>query len=123
MRTFVKFGALLSGAAAATAALIALTCGLLGIDLAAVPQKFAANDATYLCAAIILAEFYFLANDALAYLSRENPRRFGIEFSELPFNYDNDNRNTPIPLRSKLFGLYPLMIAIVWLMLAVSLAQ
>ena len=65
MRKFVKFGVLLGGAAAATAALLALTCGLLGIDLAAVPQKFAANDATYLCAAIILAEFYFLANDAL----------------------------------------------------------
>ena len=122
MSKFVKFGALLGGAAAATTALLALTCGLLGIDLAAVPQKFAANDALYLFGAIILVEFYFLANDALAYLSRENPRRFGLEFSELPFNDDNDN-NTPIPLRSKLFGLYPLMIAIVWLALAASLAK
>ena len=119
----VRFGALLCCAAAATAALFGLTCGLLGMSLPTALQKLAANDAPYLFAAIIFADFYCLANDGLAWLSRDNPRRFGIEFPEMRFNVENDNNNTPIPLRSKLFGLYPLMIAIMWLAMAVTLSR
>ena len=123
MKKRVKFGALSGGAAAATAALFGLTCGMLGLDFSSALQKFAANDALYLFVAIILAEFYCLANDGLFYLSRDNPRRFGIEFSEMSFSSEYDNNNTPLPLRAKLFGLYPLMIAIMWLAMAVILAR
>ena len=56
-------------------------------------------------------------------MSRDNPRRFGIEFSEMSFSSEYDNNNTPLPLRAKLFGLYPLMIAIMWLAMAVILAR
>ena len=123
MRKLIKFGALLGSAAAATAALFGLTCGLLGLDFSSALQKFATYDGLYLIAAIILAEFYCLANDGLFYLSRDNPRRFGIEFSEMSFSSEYDDNNTPLPLRAKLFGLYPLMIAIMWLAMVVILAR
>jgi hypothetical protein len=77
-------------------------------------QKMSSDNELYIFPVLILCEFYFLTNDLLAYLSKKHQLHFfGFDFSEITVRYDLDVKNTLIPLRSKLLGLYPLSIALV----------
>ena len=90
------------------------------MDLGLVLQKINSDKSLYLLPVLILVEFYFFANDILAYLSKKYGVLLKFDFSEIRFTYDPpDVRNTAIPLRSKLLGLYPLSLALLSLGFAV----
>ena len=90
------------------------------MDLGLVLQKINSDKSLYLLPVLILVEFYFFANDILAYLSKKHGVLLKFDFSEIRFTYDPpDVRNTAIPLRSKLLGLYPLSLALLSLGFAV----
>ncbi len=99
---------------AATALLLGLVLlAIFGMQLGTVAQKMNSETGLYILPAVIWAAFYFFLNDFLAHLSNRYQLYFGFEFSEVRFTIDNDNNNTPIPLRTKLLQLYPLTIALV----------
>ncbi len=83
------------------------------MQLSTIAQKINSAPGLYIFPTVILAEFYFLINDLLVHLSKRYQLDFGFDFSEVRFAIDNDNNNTPIPLRTKLLRLYPLTIALV----------
>jgi hypothetical protein len=75
-------------------------------------RKMSAEADLYIFPIVILCEFYFFINDLLFYFSKKYQLHLGVEFSEIRFSYDLDNNNTIIPLRGKLWGLYPSSIAL-----------
>ena len=121
MKTLLKFGLLLCFAVAAAAVLLGLPLWRLGIDPGTALHRLSANPGLYLFLAILLLDCFCFTNDLLAFLSRQRPDRFGVEFSEIAFRNEYDD--TPIPLRQKLTLLYPLTTAIVLVGLVVALAR
>ncbi|MEN3349645.1 MAG: hypothetical protein V7632_3280 [Bradyrhizobium sp.] len=73
-------------------------------------QVLSSETGLYILPAIILIEFCFLTNDSFAYVCERFELSFGLRFSEIPFKFDLDNFDTPIPLKTKLLQLYPLTI-------------
>lgn len=109
-------------AVVAAAALLALVlCGIFNMQPSAVVQKMDSDKSLYIFPALIVCDVYCFTNDFLASLSKKHPMRFGFDFLEIPFRYDLDVRNSLIPLRSKLIGLYPLSIGLLLLSFAVVL--
>jgi hypothetical protein len=124
MKNLLGLGLVAFFAVLATACLLALVlCGILNMDSGAIVQKMNADKLLYIFPLLIVCDVYCFANDFLAYMSRKHPMRFGFEFSEIRFRYDLDVKNSLIPLRSKLMGLYPLSIALILLGFAVVLLR
>jgi len=111
MRTLLKFALVAACAVFLTALLlIAVLAGILGMQWNRTLQILSSATGLYVLPAIILTEFYFLTNDLLSYVCKKYEVDFGLHFSEIPFKFDLDNFETPIPLRTKLTRLYPLTI-------------
>jgi hypothetical protein len=111
MKTLVKI-LLVAGCAAILTAvlLIAVLSGILGMQWSRTLQVLSSETGLYILPAIILIEFCFLTNDSFAYVCERFELSFGLRFSEIPFKFDLDNFDTPIPLKTKLLQLYPLTI-------------
>ncbi|MDA9547064.1 MULTISPECIES: hypothetical protein [Bradyrhizobium] len=122
MRTLLKI-ALVAACAAilATVLLVIVLAGVLGMQWSRTSQILSSETGLYVLPTIIFFEFCFLTNDLLAYLCEKYELDFGLRFSEVPFEFDLDNRGTPIPLRTKLARLYPLSILLTLLGFAVAL--
>jgi len=116
MKTLLSLGLVALCAVAATASLLGLIlCGFFKMELNTILQKMNSEMELYIFPIFILFEFYFLANDMLAHLSKKHQLDFGLEFTEIRFTYDLDNSNTPIPLSAKILRLYPLSIILILL--------
>jgi hypothetical protein len=74
--------------------------------------KMNSSNDLYIFPAVICAELCFFSNELLAYITQKYQLRLGWAFSEIRFTYDLDNNNTLIPLRAKLWGLYPAAIGL-----------
>ncbi|MDA9491958.1 hypothetical protein [Bradyrhizobium sp. CCBAU 11361] len=122
MRTLLKIALVaVSAAVLTTVLLIIVLAGILGMQWSRTFQILSSATGLYLLPAIIFIEFYFLTNDLLAYACRKFELDFGLHFSEIPFKFDLDNLETPIPLRTKLVQLYPLTILLTLLGFVVAL--
>ncbi|MCK1683401.1 hypothetical protein IVA87_29360 [Bradyrhizobium sp. 147] len=122
MRTLLKIVLVAVCAAILTALLLIMVLGgIFGMQWSRTLQILSSATGLYLPPTIIFIEFYFLVNDLLAYICRKYEPNFGLNFSEIPFKFDLDNFETPIPLETKLVQLYPLTILLLLLGLVVAL--
>lgn len=122
MRTLLKIVLVAVCAAILTALLLIVVLGgIFGMQWSRTLQILSSATGLYLLPTIIFIEFYFLVNDLLAYICRKYELNFGLSFSEIPFKFDLDNFETPIPLKTKLVQLYPLTILLMLLGLVVAL--
>lgn len=122
MRTLLKIVLVAVCAAILTALLLIVVLGgIFGMQWSRTLQILSSATGLYLLPTIIFIEFYFLVNDLLAYICRKHELNFGLSFSEVPFKFDLDNFETPIPLKTKLVQLYPLTILLILLGLVVAL--
>jgi hypothetical protein len=113
MNRFFKWTIVAATAVAATVTLLGfLLFVLLKMDVGSISNKMNSEVALYIFPIFIFAEFYCFINDLLATRSGELKSRFGLELSEIRFTYDLDNKDTRIPLRTKLGQLYPLGIGL-----------
>lgn len=116
MRTLLKIFLVAVCAAILTAVLLmAVLAGILGMQWSRTLQILSSATGLYVLPMIILIEFYFFTNDLFAYVCEKFARNFGLHFSEIPFKFDLDNFETPIPLKTKLVQLYPLTILLILL--------
>lgn len=113
MKLLLKLGLLVSAAALVTASLLGLVLVLLlKMELGSVIAKMNAAPLLYIFPVVILAEFCFFINDLLAHLSQKHGSVSDFEFSEIRFTQELDNKNTPIPIGTKLRQLYPLSLVL-----------
>ena len=70
---------------------------------------------------LLLIECYLFANDFLVWLASRFRPGFGLGLSEFRFNEEMSNDNRPIPLRAKLWLVYPWLMAVLLLGTLVSL--
>jgi hypothetical protein len=111
MRTLLKIVVVAVCAAILTAVLlITVLAGILGMQWSRTLQILSSATGLYVLPTIILIEFYFFTNDLLTYVCEKFALNFGLHFCEIPFKFDLDNFETPIPLKTKLVQLYPLTI-------------
>jgi hypothetical protein len=96
---------------------------ILKMEPSLVAQKMSLDKTLYIFPVLILAELYCLINDLLVYLSRKHGVLLDLDLSEIRFTYDLDMRNTAIPLRSKLLGLYPITLALLSLGSAIAILR
>ncbi|MBR0987785.1 MULTISPECIES: hypothetical protein [Bradyrhizobium] len=122
MRLALKIALVAICAAILTAVLLIIVlAGIFGMQGSRTLQILSSAPELYLLPTIIFVEFCFLTNDLLAYLCKKFELDFGINFSEIPFKFDLDKLEAPIPLRTKLVQLYPLTILLTLLGFAVAL--
>lgn len=122
MRTLLKVVLVAASAAILTTLLLIIVLdGILGMQWSRTFQILSSATGLYLLPAIIFIEFYLLTNDLLAYTCRRYELDFGLHFSEIPFKFELDNFETPIPLKTKLVQLYPLTILLTLLGFIVAL--
>ncbi|MGH6708771.1 MAG: hypothetical protein ACREEK_07340 [Bradyrhizobium sp.] len=112
MKAVVRSGVVAACAVLATMCLLGLILGrALNMEPITILRKMSADAELYIFPIVILCEFYFFINDILFHLSRKYQLHLGIDFPEIRFRYDL-NSNAIIPLRAKLWGLYPSTIAL-----------
>lgn len=122
MRTLLKVVLVAASAAILTTLLLIIVSdGIVRMQWSRTFQILSSATGLYLLPAIIFIEFYLLTNDLLAYACRRYELDFGLHFSEIPFKFDLDNFETPIPLKTKLIQLYPLTILLTLLGFIVAL--
>ncbi len=122
MRMLLKIALVAASAAILTTVLLIIVlAGVLRMQWSQTLQTMNSAPGLYLLPTIIFIEFYFLTNDLLAYVCRKFELNFRLQFTEIPFKFDLDNFETPIPLRTKLVQLYPLTILLTLLGLAIAL--
>jgi hypothetical protein len=113
MKTLLRCGLVsLCAIVTAMATLGFVWFAILRIEPSLVAQKMTLDRTLFIFPALILAEFYWFMNDLLAYLSKKHGVLLDLGLSEIRFTYDLDVRNTAVPLRSKLLGMYPITIAL-----------
>jgi hypothetical protein len=113
LNTLSKVALVLMCALAEAAFLFGLILyGAFKMEPGVVLSKLNSSNDLYIFPAVILAELYFFTNDFLAYITQKYQLLVGRAFSEIRFTYDLDNNNTLIPLRAKLWGLYPAAIGL-----------
>jgi hypothetical protein len=113
MKTLRRWGLVSFCAMASTVATLGLVWfAILKMEPSLVAEKLSLDRTLYIFPVLILAEFYWCMNDLLAYLSKKHGVLLDLGLSEIRFTYDLDARNTAIPLRSKLLGMYPITIAL-----------
>jgi hypothetical protein len=113
VKKLLKLALIFSGALAATSSLLGLVLFVvLRMEPSFILQKMNAEADLYIFPIVIFGEFYFFINDLLSHLTKRYQLHVGLDFSEIRFTYDLDNNNTLIPLRAKLWGLYPSSIAL-----------
>ncbi|MGQ0685242.1 hypothetical protein [Bradyrhizobium sp.] len=121
MKTFLRCGLVSLCAAAFTGVTLGLVWfAILKMEPGLVARKMSLDGALYIFPALILAELYCLTNDLLVYLSNKHDILLDLGLSEMRFTYDLDVRNNAIPLRSKLLGLYPITLALLLFVSAVT---
>ncbi len=113
MKTLLRCGLVsLCAIVTAMATLGFVWFAILRMEPSLVAQKMTLDRTLFIFPVLILVELYCFMNDLFAYLSRKHGVLLDLDFSEIRFTYDLDMRNTAVPLRSKLLGMYPITIAL-----------
>jgi hypothetical protein len=124
MKTLLRCGLVSLCAIVSAVAILGLGWfAILKMEPSLVAQKMSLDKTLYIFPVLILAELYCLINDLLVYLSRKHGVLLDLDLSEIRFTYDLDMRNTAIPLRSKLLGLYPITLALLSLGSAIAILR